>query len=240
MTATSRSMPACSASFEPEHHAARRVQLDRVRVGAEEAVQLPRLRGERVQSREGCVHQRRIGRRRIQREAAVGALDEEGPLGEGGTELRRDREPVLGVEGVIEGAVEGQCSCPALRRGSVDPRWRSGRSPATPDRLRERKVPHFLPLCNTIVVICPTFLELWLSDGMKSLQIRGVARWDGSRPRGRRSAGRRATHRIAGRLALRRGSPLRFAACLAPLSSPSSRLSLVLRRRLRRRERFGR
>ena len=27
--------------------------------------------------------------------------------------------------------------------GSVDPRWRSGRSPATPDRLRNGKVPHF-------------------------------------------------------------------------------------------------
>src|SRR4051794_36664267 len=34
-------------------------------------------------------------------------------------------------------------------RESVDPRWRSGRSPATPDRLRNVKVPHFPPLCNT-------------------------------------------------------------------------------------------
>src|SRR5215212_2481033 len=33
-----------------EHHPARRVQLDRVRVGAEEAVQLARLARERVQS----------------------------------------------------------------------------------------------------------------------------------------------------------------------------------------------
>jgi hypothetical protein len=61
---------------------------------------------------------------------------------------------------------------------SVDPRWRSGRSPATPDRLRELKVPHFNPLCNTILDIRPTFLESdYLSDA-KTLQICGVARWD--------------------------------------------------------------
>src|SRR4051794_9125703 len=43
--------------------------------------------------------------------------------------------------------------------GSVDPGWRSGRSPATRDRLRECNVPHTVPLCNTNNVICPTRLE---------------------------------------------------------------------------------
>jgi len=61
---------------------------------------------------------------------------------------------------------------------SVDPRWRSGRSPATPDRLRELKVPHFFPLCNTIVVIRPTFLESDRTSVQKSLQMSGVVVWD--------------------------------------------------------------
>jgi hypothetical protein len=39
---------------------------------------------------------------------------------------------------------------------SVDPGWRSGRSPATRDRLREWNVPHTVPLCNTNIVILPT------------------------------------------------------------------------------------
>jgi hypothetical protein len=46
-----------------------------------------------------------------------------------------------------------------VAKGSVDPGWRSGRSPATPDRLRECNVPHTVPLCNTNIVICPTRLE---------------------------------------------------------------------------------
>ena len=79
----------------------------------------------------------------------------------------------------------------SVRRGSVDPRWRSGRSPATPDRLRERKVPHFNPLCNTIVVIRPTFLERSPSSGTKSLQISGVAGW------GDRGSGGRCGRRTA-------------------------------------------
>src|SRR5215213_3792006 len=191
-----------------EHHAARRVQLDRMGVGAEEAVQFARLARERVETREGCVHERRIGPGGIERETPVGPLDEEGPLGERGTELRRDRQPVLGVEGVIEGAVEGQCSYPALRRGSVDPRWRSGRSPATPDRLRESKVPHFLPLCNTVVVIRPTFPEPGCLLDRKSPQIGGVLRWGAGRSPG--SSARRSTCTAAscrGSCAEERGAP---------------------------------
>src|SRR5918994_521245 len=47
-----------------------------------------------------------------------------------------------------------------LREGvSVDPGWRSGRSPATRDRLRSWNVPHSAPLCNTILVIRPTEVE---------------------------------------------------------------------------------
>ena len=46
------------------------------------------------------------------------------------------------------------------RRGSsVDPGWRSGRSPATRDRLREWNVPHTAPLCNTNIDFRPTSLE---------------------------------------------------------------------------------
>ena len=51
--------------------------------------------------------------------------------------------------------------------------------------------PTSLPLCNTIVVICPTFLELWPSNGVKCLQNRGVAGGTDvrtKRPRTRRTA----------------------------------------------------
>src|SRR5919205_1287280 len=44
----------------------------------------------------------------------------------------------------------------ASGEGSVDPRWRSGRSPATPDRLRDGNVPHIVPLCNTHPALRPT------------------------------------------------------------------------------------
>ncbi len=67
-------------------------------------------------------------------------------------------------------------------KDSVDPRWRSGRSPATPDRLRERKVPHFNPLCNTFVGIRPTSLESGTASWCtKSLQIGRVSGWEESR-----------------------------------------------------------
>jgi hypothetical protein len=42
---------------------------------------------------------------------------------------------MLGVERVFEGAVKGQGSYVRRVEGQLDPRWRSGRNPATPDRL---------------------------------------------------------------------------------------------------------
>ena len=55
----------------------------------------------------------------------------------------------------------------------VDPRWRSGRSPATPTGCSSGKLPHNVPLCNTIVVIRPTNLERRPFADMFSLQRRG-------------------------------------------------------------------
>ena len=56
-----------------------------------------------------------------------------------------------------------------VRRGrSVDPRWRSGRSPATPDRLRIGKVPHFVPLCNTNRDLRPTLASPRSGRGRES------------------------------------------------------------------------
>ena len=46
------------------------------------------------------------------------------------------------------------------REWSVDPGWRSGRSPATRERLRTGKVPHFVPLCNTEPASRPTASSL--------------------------------------------------------------------------------
>src|SRR3954454_252261 len=91
-----------------------------------------------------------------------------------------------------------------LRRKSVDPRWRSGRSPATPDRLRERNVPHFVILCNTIVVSCPTFLE-----GCQLFAANGP--FSGWEREGAVNAARVAVRGFATGVAPQRGASLRFA-----------------------------
>src|SRR4051812_39666182 len=63
--------------------------------------------------------------------------------------------------------------------GSVDPGWRSGRSPATRDRLRERNVPHIAPLCNTDIDFHPTSLESGHYPNLKVARLQGIRRWGG-------------------------------------------------------------
>src|ERR671933_519474 len=63
-------------------------------------------------------------------------------------------------------------------RESVDPRWRSGRSPATPDRLRNAKLPHFPPLCKTILVQCPTRVRFGPDADVGRGHLQRIRRWD--------------------------------------------------------------
>src|ERR1044071_1095733 len=67
---------------------------------------------------------------------------------------------------------------------SVDPGRRSGRSPATRDRLREWNVPHTVPLCNTIIDFCPTRLESGHLPDPKVARLQVFQRWAavGDRP----------------------------------------------------------
>src|SRR5919199_621749 len=85
----------------------------------------------------------------------------------------------------------------ASGEGSVDPRWRSGRSPATPDRLRSGNVPHIAPLCNTHVVICPTRLERDARLGTVSVCLQGLCCALGGRDAAAARAGRVAGARPA-------------------------------------------
>ena len=68
-------------------------------------------------------------------------------------------------------------------------------------------LPHFVPLCNTIVVIRPTFLERWTDVRPESRPFQAFPRWE-RRPRGQRHAARMAAP-IAGAttLASVRGPP---------------------------------
>src|SRR3954467_7522647 len=89
-----------------------------------------------------------------------------------------------------------------LAKESVDPRWRMGRSPATPDRLRNSKVPHFLPLRNTIIAIRPTGRESDLRERAHSALRRGLTPAAGDERSPAATAGRRAAARIARVLAV--------------------------------------
>src|SRR5215212_11620052 len=41
-----------------------------------------------------------------------------------------------------------------------------------------RFLPHFIPPCNTIVVIHPTFLEHWTDVGAERRDFQGVSAWE--------------------------------------------------------------
>src|SRR3954468_6509199 len=140
------------------HHAPRGVELRVERVRGEEAAQLARRLRERVHPGERRLHVAVVGRRRPDLHAALDPLRQHHAIRQRRPELRRNRQPVLRVEGVVEGAAEGhrssrlprvvvgaQLEVPRREPDAPDrgrparelgrgPRWRSGRSPSTPVR----------------------------------------------------------------------------------------------------------
>src|SRR5919107_313755 len=154
------------------HHAAGGVELGVERVRGEVAVELACGLRERVEPGERATHVLVERLRRPDLHAALDALRQHDALTERGPELGRDREPVLGVEGVVEGAAEGHLSSrvtPAGWRGRV-PAFRAARprparldadrgggvGGAPPPRSAATLLPHYLPLGNTTCTFFPT------------------------------------------------------------------------------------
>ena len=147
ITATSRPSPACSSSLRGQHHAPGGVELDLVGVGVEEALEAHVVARERMDARRAG---RRRGalkssRTRSRCSARVALERDDDAVGERLAQLRRDREPVLDVEGVVVGSrgtplqVRHERSRTGLEEagGTHPPRFAAG------------TVPGLLPLCNT-------------------------------------------------------------------------------------------
>src|SRR5665213_3619878 len=79
----------------------------------------------------------------------------DGSVSERLAQLRRDREPVLCVEGVIKGAAEGHRVRAGERRSNRA--GRGGRNPSTPVRCGQGST--YPPLCNTNPSSCPTCIH---------------------------------------------------------------------------------
>src|SRR3954469_23559590 len=129
-----------------EADAPRRVELGVERVRGEEAVELARLLRERVQPTERRVHVGVVGLRRPALHAPLDPLREDDTLAQRSPELGRDREPVLRVEGVVEGAAEGHLSSRAPRGEEVDADRGGGVGGAPPPR----------SACRTCTPLSPT------------------------------------------------------------------------------------
>ena len=121
--------------------------------------------------------------------------------------------------------------CPGVRGSRVDPRWRSGRSPATPDRLCLRDS---TPLCPTLQHnyrrsshhARPEF-----GSGHVFPATERVPRWVAAVVAGaRRAAGRRANDAPARRIAVRWPPPVASVRCPEPrlLALPALLFALVL------------
>src|SRR3954470_19076124 len=142
----------------PERHAAGRVELHVPGVPREVAREAAALLGDRIEVAEEAVGEGLEGLRRPDRHAGLERLRENHSVGERGAELGGHVQPLLCVERVVELPAEGQCVLrlpyPFRSEVSCGPRWRSGRSPATPVRSRCR---HSTPLRPTLQHICPLF-----------------------------------------------------------------------------------
>src|SRR2546423_7044504 len=128
-----------------EHHASRRVEVDLVGVGGEEAIGLSRARGERVAALKGGGRLLLVCARSPDGHASLDALGEDNASRQGRPELRWNREPVLGVERVVEGPTEGQLELLAKRKWTEVPEWEEPRHPG-PNRCAT--ITHIFPLCN--------------------------------------------------------------------------------------------
>src|SRR5689334_21387680 len=89
-----------------DHHAPRAVELAREGVGGEVGAQLAGLRRERVEALERAAHALLVLLGRPDLDALLDALGDDDAVGQGGTELGRDGEPVLRIQRVVEGAAE--------------------------------------------------------------------------------------------------------------------------------------
>src|SRR4051812_42481993 len=142
----------------PERHATGRVELHVPGVPREVAREAAALLGDRIEVAEEAVGEGLEGLRRPDRHAGLERLRENHSVGERGAELGGHVQPLLCVERVVELPAEGQCVLrlpyPFRSEVSCGPRWRSGRSPATPVRSRCR---HSTPLRPTLQHICPLF-----------------------------------------------------------------------------------
>ena len=195
-------------------------------------LQLAGLGRERVQPGQRRLGQRRVGRLRIERDAGVHARARETPC-----------RP--GPPGTWPGSSAGSWRRASVRRCrgrprlmsdaakecSVDPGWRSGRSPATRDRLRKWNVPHFVPLCNTNIAICPTRLESGHFADAFSTGFQRFRGWDGGWAIGCRAARPVAGRRLHSRLRDLRGRPTLRGALWETLLSRSAALAALSRGR---------
>src|SRR3954469_15319786 len=93
-------------------HAAAPVERNLERVALVEAAELAVLRAHRVQVRERARDDRLVVGRRPEREAGLGVLGENGSVLEERAEARRNAEPVLRVQRVLEVTTKRQGACP--------------------------------------------------------------------------------------------------------------------------------
>src|SRR3954454_345182 len=172
-------------------HPAGRVELRVQRVGREEAIQLARRLGERVHPGERGLHVRVVRLRRPHLDAPLDPLRQDDALAQRSPELRRDREPVLCVEGVVEGAAKGHRSsraprCEKWTRTEVE-EWEEPLHPGPHAAL----VPHYPPLSNSTCTSSPTGVVRLTPQAPNRLLSSAIARWDEAR---RGAVSRRKRH----------------------------------------------
>src|SRR3954465_12746113 len=158
--------------------AAGRGELGVQGVGGEEAVELARLLRERVQALKRRVDVGVVGLRRPDLHAPLDPLREDDALAQRSPELGRDREPVLCVEGVVEGAAKGHRSSRAPRgeketRTAVE-EWEEPLHPGPHAAL----VPHYPPLSNSTCTSSPTSVAHLTPRGIESPWRRAIWRWE--------------------------------------------------------------
>src|SRR3954447_14298629 len=164
-------------------HPPGRVELGVQRVGGEEPVQLARGLRERVHPRERRLHIRVVGLRRPDLHAPLDPLREDDALAQRSPELGRDRQPVLGVEGVVEGAAEGHLSSRAPRGEEWTRTGVEGGEEPPPPGPHAALVPHYPPLRNPPCTFSPTDVVGLTPEGPNPPLRRAIAGWETVRPR---------------------------------------------------------
>src|SRR3954466_16079319 len=161
-----------------EPHPPGRVELGVQRVGGEEPVQLARGLGEGVHPGERRLHVGVVRLRRPHLDAPLDPLREDDALAQRSPELGRDREPVLCVEGVVEGAAKGHRSsraprCEKWTRTEVE-EWEEPLHPGPHAAL----VPHYPPLSNSTCTSSPTSVVHLTPEAPKSPWRWAIPWWE--------------------------------------------------------------